>query len=419
MASAPNSDVYARALEAERARNGRQIAFFRFAGVTALFLLNLAFVLVQPNYTGASTLPLASYWVAAAALLWLRRRSSLVDRWSGLAVPLVDMPIAFFAFDDVAARLAAGGHADDAAAVATQGALFYLLLVLAASLSLRARFTWLAAGIAIALQTLILLRADRDPTFTVFVALGTVLGTSLALYSRRRSVALVRAAALEQTRRERLGRYFSPRVADAVAESEGEIGRGKVCEITVMFADLRDFTALADSLAVEEVVALLNDFHARMVACVFERGGTLDKYLGDGLMAYFGAPVPQPDHAERGVRCALAMQQALAAMNRERRRQGRAELRMGVGVHTGPAVLGDIGAAQRREFTAIGDTVNVAARLEQLTKTQGAAIIVSGETRDAVQAADLRFAAMEAVAVKGKAAPLRVYRLEPAAVPAV
>lgn len=129
-------------------------------------------------------------------------------------------------------------------------------------------------------------------------------------------------------------------------------------------------------------------------------------------MAYFGAPVEQPDHANRAVMCALDMQQALAELNRDFERRGMTPLRMGVGAHSGSVILGDIGAARRREFTAIGDTVNVAARVEQLTKVCGAPVLVTDETRRRV-GRDLDFTAVEPLAVKGKSAPLQTYRVAP------
>ena len=150
--------------------------------------------------------------------------------------------------------------------------------------------------------------------------------------------------------------------------------------MTILFADLRDFTALAESLPPGGVVELLNDVHERMVGAVFAHGGTLDKYLGDGLLAYFGAPESQPDHAERAVRSALAMQAALRELNAERTARGEPVLRAGIGVHTGHAIVGDIGAA----------------------------ILVSDETRHRVGNA-VPFVAAPEARVRGRMEPLRTW----------
>ena len=150
---------------------------------------------------------------------------------------------------------------------------------------------------------------------------------------------LVESVAREQLRRDHLGRYFSPQIA-ALLETGGdsalEVGESR--EVTVLFADIRDFTALAEKLEPRMVVETLNEFLSGMVDQLFAHGGTLDKYMGDGLMAYFGAPLPQPDHAERAVRCALAMQEQLSRLDVVRRSRGDVELRMGIGTHVPVAV---------------------------------------------------------------------------------
>jgi adenylate cyclase len=152
----------------------------------------------------------------------------------------------------------------------------------------------------------------------------------------------------------------------------------------------------------------LNTYHERMVRTVFALGGTLDKYLGDGMMVYFGAPVAQADHAARAVRCALAMQVELAQWNAERARCGEPVLRMGIGVHTGMVVVGDVGATARREYTAIGHALNVAARLQELTKLRGVPVLVSDEVRRAA-GAGIVFEPTEGAEVRGHSGPLVLF----------
>jgi adenylate cyclase len=147
--------------------------------------------------------------------------------------------------------------------------------------------------------------------------------------------------------------------------------------VAVLFADVQGFTALAEGLSPQGTMDLLRGFHARMAEAVFRHQGTLDKFIGDGLMATFGTPEPGPDDAARALACARDMLATLDAWNRERAAAGEPPLAVGIGLHLGPVTTGDIGGAARFEFAVIGDTVNVASRLERLTRELGTPLVVS------------------------------------------
>jgi adenylate cyclase len=147
--------------------------------------------------------------------------------------------------------------------------------------------------------------------------------------------------------------------------------------VSVLFADIVGFTAQCETMPPADAIALLREFHLRMEQTVYEFGGTLDKYLGDGVMATFGTPHPGPQDASNALACARAMLDRVDAWNAERRRQGLEAVRIGIGAHCGQVVLGDVGSDRHIEFAVIGDAVNVASRLEALTRDVGVDIVVS------------------------------------------
>lgn len=186
--------------------------------------------------------------------------------------------------------------------------------------------------------------------------------------------------------REAFGRYLSPELYEAVQRGELKLG-GEKRVLTVLISDIRGFTPLAESMAPELLVTFLNRYFESQVAAIQRHGGVVDKFMGDSILAKFGAPIWYPDHARRAVLAMLDMRAALADFNRQLERYGFPPLRFGIGVHTGPAVVGNIGSTARMEYTIIGDTVNVAQRIEDLTKQLECDLALSGATY--AQAQDL------------------------------
>jgi adenylate cyclase len=209
--------------------------------------------------------------------------------------------------------------------------------------------------------------------------------------------------------RDLLGKVVSPEIATQLLHSDLKLG-GEEREVTILFSDLRGFTALSEKLPPAEVLALLNRYLDRMSGIVEKHGGVIDKYIGDAIMALFGAPVATEGAAARAIAAAREMKAALAQLNRELAAEGRPALALGIGINTGRVIAGNMGSKTRLNYTVIGDGVNLAARLEALTKepTHDARIIVSHATAAAANATG-QLRALGAVTVKGRSEPVQIY----------
>jgi adenylate cyclase len=205
------------------------------------------------------------------------------------------------------------------------------------------------------------------------------------------------------------GRYVSHAVVrQLLGKTDALRLGGQRREISVLFSDIRGFTSFSEQLPPEEVGVMLNEYFAVTVAVIFAHGGTVDKFVGDAIMALFNAPLDQPDHAERAVKTALAMQEATHALAVEWEKRGRPRLRIGIGIHTGLAVVGSFGAEQRSDYTVVGDTVNVAARLEGMSKDLDCLIVISAVTAQRLPTL-APFEPLGMVTIRGREAGLEVY----------
>jgi adenylate cyclase len=241
----------------------------------------------------------------------------------------------------------------------------------------------------------------RFQEITVFL----IVAMTLALAVRRSNALLISHAGIERERTN-LARYFSPNVVAQLSGNDEPLKQVRTQNVAVLFADIVDFTAYTDGRSPMEVIGTLRLFHERMERQVFRHGGTLDKYLGDGLMATFGTPSASDADAGNALRCAQAMIASIGEFNRERKNRSEPPIRISVGLHYGQVVLGDIGL-NRLEFAVIGTTVNAASRLESLTRELDCAMIASD---DLVRKARAEAASSDADFVHLAAQPPRTIR---------
>jgi adenylate cyclase len=256
------------------------------------------------------------------------------------------------------------------------------------------------------------LYADRLDPFAAFkpddleLISAVAAQTAIAVENARAHERLAR----EEVARANYSRFLPEYVVKQMLENPESFKLGGVSQtITILFADIRGFTRISEHAPPEQIVGLLNRYFSAMTDIIFAHGGTLDKYLGDGLMALFGAPTATPDDASNALNAAVAMQRRLFGINRELRDEGFPEIGVGMGLHTGEVVVGYIGSDRRSEYTAIGDTVNTSSRLE--SNAQGGEILISDATAKAAHSR-YKLKPREAIMVKNRQQPVMLWEVD-------
>jgi adenylate cyclase len=256
------------------------------------------------------------------------------------------------------------------------------------------------------------LYADRLDPFAAFkpddleLISAVAAQTAIAVENARAHERLAR----EEVARANYSRFLPEYVVKQMLENPESFKLGGVSQtITILFADIRGFTRISEHAPPEKIVSLLNRYFSAMTDIIFAHGGTLDKYLGDGLMALFGAPTATPDDASNALNAAVAMQRRLLGINRELRDEGIPEIGVGMGLHTGEVVVGYIGSERRSEYTAIGDTVNTSSRLE--SNARGGEILISDATAKAAHSR-YKLQPREAIMVKNRQQPVNLWEVD-------
>ncbi|MFK7850847.1 MAG: adenylate/guanylate cyclase domain-containing protein [Akkermansiaceae bacterium] len=394
------------ALDKVRLENARLINKLRLIGVGLLgCVTGVAIYFFREDGWEYLGLGLSVYFVVAF-LIWLSsERNDKIRYLSRFSIPVIDIPFV------TGIQLFCMKGSGNSGQISEFTISIFICLLMISALTLKPVQTYLTLGFGIMGQQL--LQSEAEVGLGGRLASAAVMSFAMwiCLYAVRNRTRLIDAVTHADIKRKRLQRYFSPGIGELLESHSGpDLTEGKDCELTVVFTDLRGFSGLSEKLESKEIVSLLNEFHGRMVNALFKYAGTLDKYTGDGILAYFNAPIDQPDHAERAIRCALFMQSELAEMNEERRGKQAYELAMGIGIHSGRATVGEIGAPSRREYTAIGDTVNVAARVQQLSNDRKIPILIS-ESAASQAPANLELESVGDFGVKGREEYLTLYTL--------
>jgi adenylate cyclase len=386
----------------------RRVTWVRLAMFTAFavsqegvarFVFHRSLVMTVPRAAS-----IALYLIFAVSMLIGLRRVSRPRPLAAMVVPAISN-----AFDFGFLTLQAGfSWMYEHVVWPEMGAISYAI-VLAFSV---ARYTWLHVALATVMACACFLGIGlgthtASPISTPFVlagfvGLGVLIGwTNVSVHRMFHGL----------RSRDNLSRFLPRQIVDRVIAGGEAALRPVQCEVTVLFTDIRDFTSLSETMSPRDVLEFLDDYFGHMAQVVKGHDGLVNKFLGDGMLAFWGVPDRSPDHAELALKAALDMRRKLVELNQARQKAGRAAVRFGVGVHTGTVAAGMLGGADQHEYTVIGDAVNVASRIEGLTKSHAVDILVSEST---FRQAGARFAARRVAEerVKGRVEPVVVYALD-------
>ena len=290
--------------------------------------------------------------------------------------------------------------------------LIFIVAVLHATLFFMIKSSWRPVVISVGLGVIyniviIVLYGQGIAINLIHTNLAWVLSTLIA-FSYRYFIG-------EREKRQ-LKNVFSKYVSGAVLEKilldpNGVVLGGEEKRITVLFSDIRGFTTLSEKVSPQDLVRILNKYFTLMTGEVLKYGGVLDKYIGDAVMAFWGAPLDDPEQANNALRASLGMLERLKELNIELERIEGVMINIGIGIYTGPAVVGNIGSSQRFDYTAMGDTVNVSSRLEGLNKEYKTHLIVGESTKNEITDA-IKFVPLGKVSVKGRAEQIEIYTIE-------
>ena len=400
---------------------------FRFGLATLLTVVAVTAAGGNPTYLAINlTISLVYLGVVALQAVQLRRSESAFVTYTVLAVEFALMlagPIAY-------TILESGGEL--AFLVKNPFLLLILLPLLLSGIQFRRRVTTVAGVVSIGLLAGILVYAigfsDLNLTTEATLHLGIYVSPQLLVppvlvifvsvaavlrFSNVRLRAMVGRIGTLEAERTSLSRYFSPAVVEEITRNPDVVTSGARQPVTILFCDIRDFTSTAESLSPERLAELLSSFREVMTATIFEHHGTVDKFIGDSIMATFGTPRPSQDadgDARNGVFCARHMLTVLAGFNDRFGLRGKQAWRVGIALHSGPVFAGTIGESASLEYTVIGNTVNIASRMEGLCRELEAQILVSQQVIQALGSGEPA-QRLAPVSVRGRSEPLQLYKL--------